>query len=68
MTLYKLINKYREHYPHEHYFDRETLKFFGERMSEMRVLKGIVNVADVFGNEHETYEHIVSTSYQQRCS
>lgn len=39
MTVYTIMQEYRNHHPHGHYFDTETLRFFGERISEMRVLK-----------------------------
>lgn len=45
---------YRKH-PDYHFFDRDTLKFFGERLSDMRVLKDIVSVTDIQGNEHKCY-------------
>lgn len=39
MEVYTLINKYYLNNPNGHFFDKDTLKFFGERISEMRVLK-----------------------------
>lgn len=39
MTIYTFIDKYYENNPEGHYFDHDTLKFFGNRLSEMRVLK-----------------------------
>lgn len=55
MEVYQLIRRYSESHPTGHFFDRETLKFFGERISEMRVLKGTVEVNDVCGKSHECY-------------
>ena len=56
-NVYELIREYKKHNPDGHFFDRETLKFFGERLSEMRVLKKTVNVTDWDG-EHTC--HVVS--------
>lgn len=55
MEIYGLINKYYQHHPTGHYFDDTTLRFFGERKSEMRVLKGTIKVTDICGDEHECY-------------
>jgi len=55
MTVYGLINRYQQHNPHGHFFDRDTLRFFGERVSEMRILKGFSTVRDCSGNVHKCY-------------
>ena len=39
----------------ENFFDRDTLKFFGETVSSMRLLKGTVKVTDSMGEEHTCY-------------
>lgn len=39
MTVYKLMQSHKQNFPYSHFFDKETLRFFGERISEMRVLK-----------------------------
>lgn len=44
MQAWKLIREYEKRHPYGHFFDRETLKFFGERESEMRVLKRTVRL------------------------
>mgnify|MGYP003310074166 CR=1 FL=1 len=64
MNAYELRAAYRSRHPDWHYFDDDTLKIFGERMSEMRVLKNIVTVKDVYGNEHRAY---VLSSLQRNC-
>lgn len=51
----ELISAYYQKNPKGHYFDRDTLKFFGERRSEMRLLKDTVKVKDISGEEHEAY-------------
>lgn len=51
---YELIREYRRKQPNGHYFDQDTLRFFGERMSEMRLLKKKVTVVEC-GIEHECY-------------
>ena len=55
MEVYMLERMYRKYNPSGHFFDHDTLKFFGERKSEMRVLKGTVKVQDVSGEEHECW-------------
>ena len=44
MDIYKLINNYYANNPNGHFFDRDTLRFFGERISEMYVLKNTVKI------------------------
>ena len=57
--MYKNIDEFiRAYYkknPEGHYFDPETLNFFGERVSDMRLLKKTVKVKDISGVEHEAY-------------
>lgn len=38
-TYHQLKRAYYEKHPHGHFFDHDTLKFFGERESDMRLLK-----------------------------
>lgn len=64
MTVTKLINEYQNKHPHGHFFDRDTLKFFGERISEMRVLQGIAIVEDYSGEKHKCY---VLSSLQRKA-
>ena len=66
MTIYQLMNRYREHNPRGHYFDRDSLKWFGERMSEMRVLKGVATVIDTYGKEHTCYV-VSSIQHKHPC-
>lgn len=44
MTVYRLKEEYQKNHPEGHFFDHDTLKFFGERESEMRVLKQKANI------------------------
>ena len=53
--IYELKDAYYRKHPDGHYFDTDTLKFFGERLSDMRLLKEISNIKDISGNEHEVY-------------
>lgn len=39
----------------KHFFDNDTLKFFGERLSDMRVLQKLATITDVCGESHECY-------------
>lgn len=54
-TVYGLKDAYEERHPNGHFFDSETLKFFGERLSEMRLLKTKKKIKDVSGDEHLCY-------------
>ncbi len=62
MTVHRLIDLYREKNPGGHFFDRDTLRFFGERLSEMRVLKEMADVTDILGKKHRCF---VLSSYQR---
>lgn len=55
MNINEFIEKYYRHNPNGHYFDHGALKFFGERLSKMRVLKHTVEVVDVWGEKHTCY-------------
>ncbi len=54
-TAYALKSRYEGTHHGGHFFDRETLRFFGERMSEMRLLAKTEDVTDVSGDRHECY-------------
>lgn len=53
MTIYELKRNYEEKQK-GHFFDKETLKFFGQTLSKMRVTKDIT-VTDYRGNKHNCY-------------
>lgn len=57
--MYKNIDEFiRAYYaknPDGHYFDHDTLKWFGERVSDMRLLKGTSKIKDISGEEHEAF-------------
>ena len=55
MDIYKLKREYERTHPDGHYFDRDTLKWFGESLSTMRVLKGTVEITDCLGVTHTCY-------------
>lgn len=55
MTVETLITEHKNHHPRSHFFDRETLAFFGETIGEMRVLKGTVDVKSAGGFPHTCY-------------
>ena len=55
MTIYEFVRKYYKAWPDGHYFDRQTLKSFGERLSETRVLKGTAMIKTADGTTHECY-------------
>lgn len=54
-TIDDLIRAYYRTHPEGHYFDRETLKFYGERRSELRLLKNLADVCDAMGETHKCY-------------
>ena len=49
------IEAYESKNPNSPYFSKDTLKFFGERLSEMRVLKNTEVVKDSMGELHQCY-------------
>ncbi len=53
--VYDLKNAHEVAHPDSHFFDRDTLKFFGERLSSMRLLKSRPAIKDCMGEEHECY-------------
>ncbi len=55
MTVYRLRELYWKAHPDGHFFDRDSLKFFGERMSEMRILKGTVWIKSADEKLHECF-------------
>ena len=54
-NIYSFVKDYYAKHPNGHYFDRETLKFFGERLSDMRIYKTIEVKEDYLGKKHECY-------------
>ena len=52
---YALRSAYYRTHPNGHFFDHDTLKFFGESMSSMRLLKGKAVIKDLLGEEHTCY-------------
>lgn len=54
-SVYGLMSAYQSKHPDSHYFDHATLKFFGERISEMYLFKKRVIVTDNLGEKHECY-------------
>lgn len=55
IPVWKLVDRYKEKHPDGHFFDDKTLKFFGERLSDMRVLSETETVKDCLGGKHECY-------------
>lgn len=51
ITLNQLIEEYKRR--NNHYFDKDTLKHWGERLSDMYILKDTVKKRDYQGNIHE---------------
>lgn len=53
--VYSLVAAYQRTHPDGHYFDRDTLKFFGESLSTMRLLKDKAAIKDWSGEKHTCY-------------
>lgn len=58
-TITEFITEYKNKYPKDHFFDKDTLKFFGERLSDMRLLKTREKIITADGETHICY--IIST-------
>lgn len=54
-----LVGAYQRAHPDGHFFDPKTLKFFGERRSEMRLLRRTTVVTSAAGVQHEC--HVLSS-------
>ena len=52
---WKFIQDYYSKNPNGHYFDSATLKFFGERTSDMYILKNTTMIKNYNGQEEECY-------------
>jgi hypothetical protein len=55
MSPYELKELHLEYHPDSHFFDYDTLKFFGESMSTMKVLKETEDIRDSMGELHTCY-------------
>lgn len=66
MTVKELIREYYAHDPNGHFFDKDTLDFFGERMSEMKLLKDKAIVTDAHGKDHVCYV-ITTIQHKHPC-
>lgn len=53
--VYSLKNAHEAAHPTSHFFDHDTLKFFGEHLSSMRLLKRRSTITDCMGEKHECY-------------
>lgn len=58
-TVGDLVHAYKQAHPNGHFFDEDTLKFFGKRRSDMRLLKDTQKIRDICGDEHTCY--VIST-------
>lgn len=54
-NFYSFLNDYRITHPQSYYFSPATLKFFGERLSDMRILSKTKKVKDSYGQEFECF-------------
>ena len=65
ITVRELIRNYEEspaNFPHNKFFTKESLRFFGETIGSMKVLPQTMHIVDVLGEDHECY---VLRSYQR---
>ena len=53
-NIYCFIDDYNKKVG-DYYFSHDTLKFFGERLSEMYLLKNTATIKDCLGEKHECY-------------
>ena len=53
--VYVLKAEHCRLHPSSHFFDADTLRFFGERLSTMNILKKHSMITDGNGEEHECY-------------
>ena len=53
-NIYSFIDDYNKKVG-DYYFSHDTLKFFGERVSEMRILKNTVKITDEMDEKRECY-------------
>ena len=51
----EFIRDYYERNPDGHFFDRETLKIFGETISTMKLLRKSEEITDIAGKKHTCY-------------
>ncbi len=51
MLVIELIEKHQKNHPESHFFDKETLEFFGETIRTMRVSRELVDFEG-----HKCYE------------
>lgn len=55
MNVYALKSRHEDAFPRSHFFDRDTLKFFGESLSRMSVLQKTVKIKAYSGKVHDCY-------------
>lgn len=53
LDIYALKQEHEKLHPGSHWFDPDTLHFFGESLGNMRVLKRTALVTDALGKVHE---------------
>lgn len=63
-SMRDLVEEYKIRHPKSHFFDWDALKFFGERRSDMRLLKTRKKVTTAAGN---TYLCYVVSSKQRKA-
>ena len=59
MTAYELKRNHEKKHPSSHFFDQNTLDFFGETIQGMKVLANTAKCRDSQGEEHTCY--VIST-------
>lgn len=64
MSVQELIDKYYEYHPDGHFFDEETLAFFGEEINEMILQPYTEEIETWDGEKHKCF---VLHSYQHNA-
>lgn len=55
MTPTELKKRHLAAYPESHFFDRKTMQYWGQKMSNMKVEKDTETIEDYMGNMRECY-------------
>lgn len=55
MTVRELIKEYKRTHEDEHFFDTNTLNYWGEKINKMRISSEIKNVKDFDGTIRQCY-------------
>jgi hypothetical protein len=60
-TISEIVAKYREMNPEGHFFDRDTLKFFGQKLSDFEVIQTVTEPGNIFRLNYTNWYDSVAT-------